>query len=69
MADYAEKPHKVEIKILSISNGKLNSRTTHEEFAETPEELVMKNFVFADKVVDAVNNAALELAAPFLPKA
>lgn len=66
MADYAEKLHKVEIKILSVSNGKLNSRTTHEEFAETPEELVAKNFVFSDKVVDAVNNAAIELAAPFL---
>lgn len=63
---YAEKPHAVVIQLLSVSNGKLNSRTTHEEFAETPEELVTKNFAFAEKVIGGTLAAAHELAAPYV---
>ena len=58
------KPHVIKIVMTSESNGVINSRTTHEEFASTPEELVQKNMVIASETVAGVFSAADKLSAP-----
>lgn len=58
------KPHVIKIVMTSESNGVINSRTTHEEFAGSPEELVQKNMVFAADTVAGVFSAVDKLSAP-----
>jgi len=62
------KNHSVTVTITSKSGADVNQTVSFEEFAGSPEELVLKHFTIAGKVVDAVNAACAELAAPYTAK-
>ena len=71
MSVLVDPPHKVRIVVESISpradgSFRTNSRTTHEEFADTEEELVGKAFGLTRGVVDGTFAGAEKLAAPYL---
>jgi hypothetical protein len=53
----ADKAHSVTVTITSRSNGSVNQEVAFTEFAGTSDELVLKHFTIADKVVAAVNAA------------
>lgn len=62
------KNHSVTVTITSTSNGAVNQTVSFEEFASSPEELVLKHFTISGHVVGAVNAACAELAAPYTQK-
>lgn len=70
MSNSVDPPYKVRIVVESISpkgdGFRTNSRTTHEEFADTDEELVGKAFGLTRGVVDGTFAGAEKLAASYL---
>ena len=56
------KAHSVTVTITSESNGKVNQEYMLKEYAESPEELVWKNFAITDAVTPAIDAAMKALA-------
>lgn len=48
------KPHSVTVSIVSESDGVVNQEVALKEYAADAEELIMKNHIIADAVVDAL---------------
>jgi len=56
------KAHSVSVVITSESDGVVNQEIICKEYAETPEELVYKNFTITDHVIPAVDAAMKKMA-------